>query len=251
MEYQYAKKFFIGYSDVDKNNKCKLSKIVDLLQNTATMHSKAVGYGTKEMMERKEAWLMLGWKVRIIKYPEADMDVEVRTWSRGVKGIEAKRGYEILSEDGEILIIADSTWALFDLENQKLIRASEEMKNAYGAIERNPFENEKIERLRDNEIVENEISMAVGKRDIDTNNHMNNSRYMEYIVEVLPDSFVVTEFESAYKKQVGYGENIKISYGESMCRIKNANNETAFLVKLHTTHTGTSLKSANEINLKI
>lgn len=232
MDYQYSKKFFIGYSDVDKNDKCKLCKIVDLLQNTATMHSKTVGYGTKSMMELKQAWLMLGWKVKILKYPEADMDVEVRTWSRGIKGVEAKRGYEIFSEEGELLIVADSSWALFDLENQKLIRAPEEMINAYGAIDRNPFGEVKTERLRDNDIVDNEISMKVGKRDIDTNNHMNNSKYMEYIVEVLPDNIKVTEFESVYKKQVAYGEEIKISYGDNMCRIKNSKDETAFLIRV-------------------
>lgn len=231
MDYQYSKKFFIGYSDVDRNDRCKLVKIVDLLQNTATMHSKSVGYGTKEMMELRQAWLMLGWKVKILKYPEADMDVEVRTWSREFKGVEAKRGYEVYSEDGELLIIADSSWALFNLEEQKLIRAPEEMKNAYGLIEKDPFEGEKTERLRDNNIIENEISISVGKRDIDTNNHMNNSKYMEYIVEVLPDNLEIKEFECAYRKQTTYGEIIKISYGEGMCRIKNSNDELSFLVK--------------------
>ncbi len=232
MDYQYAKKFFIGYSDVDSSNRCKLCKIVDLLQNTATLHSKMVGYGTKEMMERKQAWLMLGWHVKILSYPVADMDVEVRTWSRGIKGVEAKRGYEVVNEQGEVLIVADSSWALYDLVEQKLIRAPEEMKNAYGALERNPFEGEESTRVRDNEVIEKEIELTVGKRDIDTNHHMNNSKYMEYIWEVLPEDVQITEFESAYKKQVGYGEKIFISYGDKIGRIKNAKQEVAFLLRL-------------------
>jgi acyl-ACP thioesterase len=148
---------------VDSNNRCKLSKIVDMLQNAATLHSKSIGYGTKEMMELKQAWLMLGWHVRILKYPEADMDVEVRTWSRGLKGVEAKRGYEVVNEKDEVLLIADSTWTLFDLESQKLIRAPEEMINAYSALERNPFEGEKSERVRDNQLYEQEVKIKVGK----------------------------------------------------------------------------------------
>ena len=233
MKYQYAKKFFIGYSDVDSNNHCRLSKIVDLLQNTATLHSKAVGYGTKVMMDLKQAWLMLGWHVRILKYPEADMDVEVRTWSRGIKGVEAKRGYEILNEKGEVLIIADSSWALFDLVTQKLIRAPQEMVDAYGAINCNPFEGETIERIRDNQVNEIELQVNVGKRDIDTNHHMNNARYMEYVMEVLPEDTIVMEFESAYSKQVGYGEKINISYGDGICRIKNGKDEICFLLRIN------------------
>lgn len=233
MKYQYAKKFFIGYSDVDSNNHCRLSKIVDLLQNTATLHSKAVGYGTKAMMDLKQAWLMLGWHVRILKYPEADMDVEVRTWSRGIKGVEAKRGYEILNEKGEVLIIADSSWALFDLVTQKLIRAPQEMINAYGAINSNPFEGETIERIHDNQVNEIELQVNVGKRDIDTNHHMNNARYMEYVMEVLPEDTIVMEFKSAYRKQVGYGEEINISYGDGICRIKNEKGEICFLLRIN------------------
>ena len=159
------------------------------------------------------------------------MDVEVRTWSRGIKGVEAKRGYEIYSEEGELLIIADSSWALFDLEAQKLIRAPEEMIAAYNSIDRDPFNGEKMERVRDNDIIENELLIPVGKRDIDTNNHMNNSKYMEYIVEVLPEEFEIMEFECAYKKQIVYGDTMKISYGSGMCRIKNSSDELAFMVK--------------------
>lgn len=232
MDYQYAKKFFIGYSDVDSQNRCKLSKIVDLLQNTATLHSKAVGYGTKKMMELKQAWLMLGWRVRILKYPEADMDVEVKTWSRGIKGVEARRGYEVTNEAGEIMIVADSSWALYDLVTQKLMKAPEEMIQAYGAIERNPFEAELVERLRDNQITEIETQIKVGRRDIDTNHHMNNARYMEYAMEVLPEEIEILEFENCYRKQIGYGETIKISYGDGICRIQNEKGETCFLLRI-------------------
>ena len=52
-KYHYIQKYFVGYSDVDKNNRCKLSRIIDMLQNVATMHSKQVGYGTNKMMELK------------------------------------------------------------------------------------------------------------------------------------------------------------------------------------------------------
>ncbi len=47
MDYQCSKKFYVGYSDVDSNDRCRLSKILDLCQNVATIHSDGLGYGTK------------------------------------------------------------------------------------------------------------------------------------------------------------------------------------------------------------
>ena len=97
MDYHYAHEYLVGYSDVDKNNKMKLSRIVDLLQNIATWHSKTIGYGTAEMKELKLGWLVLAWRIKILKYPEADEYIEIRTWSKKPKGLHAYRDFEIIS----------------------------------------------------------------------------------------------------------------------------------------------------------
>ncbi len=185
------------------------------------------------MMDRNQAWLVTGMKIRILKYPIADREVECRTWSRGLKGVSARRGYEILDTDGNTLVIGDSTWALFDLKEQKLMRVPEEMEKAYSLIDRYVFEGEEEKRVRDNEVVEIEKEFEIGKRDIDTNHHMNNARYFDLIEEVLPDDYVVNQLECFYKKQVKYKEKVKVSFGEDFARIKNEAGETCFYVKFN------------------
>ena len=231
MEYQLSRKYYVGYSDVDCTNKCRLSKILDFLQNTAVMHGELVNFGTAGMMAQQKAWIVIGMKVRIFNYPVADREIEVRTWSRGIKGIGAKRAYEMLDENENTLLIADSSWALYDLKAQKIISADDEMVKAYGKIDRDPFEGEKANKVRDNNTIEKEIIMNVEKRDIDTNYHVNNARYFDYIMEVLPDNFEFETFECAYKKQIKYGEKIKISYGDKIARIKNEQDETCFIIE--------------------
>ena len=231
MEYQCSKNFYVGYSDVDSQDKCRISRILDLCQNVATIHSDGLGYRTKGMMDRGLAWLVTSMKVRIYKYPIADREVECRTWSRGLKGVQARRDYEIYDTDGNLLIIADSLWALFDLKEQKLTRVTDEMLDAYKMIDRDVFNGEEISKIRDNDAVEIEKEFEIGKRDIDTNHHLNNARYFDYISEVLPDDFEVKEFECAYKKQIKYKDVVKVSYGDKMARIKNADGDICFLVK--------------------
>ena len=231
MDYQLSRKFYIGYSDVDCNNKCKLSRILDILQNTAVIHGDLVNFGTAGMMEQQKAWLVISLKVRILKYPVADREVEITTWSRGVKGVGAKRGYEILDLDGNSLVLCDSSWALYDLKEQKLISPPQSMIDAYGKIDRDPFDGEKQAKIHDNDIVENEMTMKIGKRDIDTNHHVNNARYLDYIMEVMPDDLEFNTFECSYKKQIKYGETINVSYGDKIARIKNEQGETCFIIR--------------------
>ncbi len=230
--YHYAQKYFVGYSDVDKNNRCKLSRIVDMLQNIATMHSKQAGYGTKEMMDAKMGWLLLIWRIKILQYPVADEYVDVRTWSKKLKGLHALRGFEVYDENENLLIIAESSWTLFDLEKQKPLKISDEMINAYGELPREVFETptKKIqETLNDSEAQLYEFKIE--KRDIDTNNHTNNAKYIEFMLEAIPDDKVITELEINYKKQTVYGESLKLYYNDSLCVIKDENEDICTVIK--------------------
>ena len=233
MEYQCSKKFYVGYSDVDSNDKCRLSRILDLCQNIAVIHSDGLGYGTRGMMDRGWAWLVTRMKIRILKYPVADREVEMRTWSRGLKGVTANRGYEMLNDDGEQLLVGDSHWVLFNLEDQKIMRIPEEMEQSYSKLDRYVFEGEEESKIKDNDIIEVEKEFTIGKRDIDTNRHLNNARYFDFVSEVLPDDLDVKEFDCTFKKQVKYLDKVKVSYGEGFARIKNEAGETCFFVKFN------------------
>ncbi len=233
MDYQCSKKFYVGYSDVDSSDKCRLSRILDLCQNIATIHSDSLGYGTKGMMERGWAWLVTRMKIRILAYPIADREIEMRTWSRGLKGVSARRGYEMLDDDGKTILLGNSYWALFDLEKQKLMRVPEEMEQAYSALDRDPFDGEEDEKIKDNEVIEFEKEFEIGKRDIDTNKHLNNARYFDLISEVLPDDLYVKDFDCTFKKQVKYKDKVKVSYGEGFARVRNEADETCFFVKFN------------------
>lgn len=230
--YHYAQKYFVGYSDVDKNNRCKLSRIVDMLQNIATMHSKQVGYGTKEMMDAKMGWLLLIWRIKILQYPVADEYVDVRTWSKKLKGLHALRGFEVYDENQNLLIIAESSWTLFDLEKQKPLKISDEMINAYGELSREIFETptKKIQETLD-DAKANLYEFKIEKRDIDTNNHTNNAKYIEFMMEAIPDDKVIAELEINYKKQTVYGESLKLYYNDRLCVIKDENEDICTVIK--------------------
>ena len=230
LQYHFSQKFFIGYSDVDRNNNLRLSRLIDLLQNVATMHSKSIGYGTSEMMELGLGWLALAWKVEIIEYPKADTFVEVRTWSKAPKGLHTFRDYEIFDEAGNLMIKAASSWVLYDLNNKKLLKTLPEMK--YGVIDRDALDEPISKHLAED--IEDGISaeVVIGKRDIDTNGHVNNAKYLEYLMEVLPEDFLVREMEIHYKKQTMFGEKLIVLSDGKTCIMKNEDGEVKVVVKV-------------------
>ena len=113
------------------------------------------------------------------------------------------------------------------------MRVPEEMQQAYSKVDRDVFEGEETSKLRDNDVIEIEKEFEIGKRDIDTNHHLNNARYFDLISEVLPDNYEIHEFECSFKKQIKYKDKVIVSYGENYARIKNEAGESCFIVKFN------------------
>ena len=99
MEYHYEEKFLIGYGEVDEHNRMRISSLLNFLQDVATMHSKSIGYGTTECMNRKIGWFLLSWQIKMFSYPQGDTGIQVRTWSRKFKGCHAFRTFEVVDEN--------------------------------------------------------------------------------------------------------------------------------------------------------
>lgn len=215
MEY-YSEKYKIKYSDVDRNNNCKLSRVLDLFQDIATSHSDTLGYGSKKMLEDNLGWLVTGWKFNVDEMPKVDEIIEIRTWSRGVKGLTAKRSIEFLNEKEDSIVQVDSNWVLYDLKENKITKPNEERMSKYGVNDRVVIDEIKHTNIKEinGSLISEEI-VRIQRRDIDTNGHLNNSRYMDYILESLPsdiyNNLVIGEVEIKYKKQIFENEEIVIS----------------------------------------
>ena len=214
MDYHYKYSFLVGYGEVDEYNKMRISALLNFMQDVATMHSKIVGYGTTECNELGIGWLLLSWHIKMFSYPAGDTKIEIKTWSRGIRGCHAFRGFEVEDENGNLVARADSMWALINLKTARPMKPLDDMHKGYGVIERTFFEIEKV-KIDVPETCDSSIKLKVQRRDIDTNKHCNNTRYMDFVLESIPENLYhnksISELEIVYKKSVIYNENIEVN----------------------------------------
>lgn len=244
MEYHYKQNYLLGYGEVDEHNRMRMSSLLNYLQNVATMHSKQLGYGTTECNDLNIGWVLLSWHLQIFSYPKGDTRIEIQTWSRKMTGCHAFRGFEINDENGNLVARADSMWTLIDKSSGRPIRLNEEIKNTYGIIERFYFEEEKV-KIEIPEEIEDKLLLKVQRRDIDTNKHCNNTKYIEYALEIVPYALYneknISELSIVYKKAVLYNENIEVCFSktredEYINTIKKESGEIAALIKTKWSH---------------
>ena len=116
----YKEKFKIGLKDVWKENLVSNTAILEYLENVAAYHSDSVGYGINTSNETGVSWILLDWKVRVIKRPQYGQTLDIHTWSRKIIKYYAYRDFEIYDENRNLCVIATSKWLLINNETGKI-----------------------------------------------------------------------------------------------------------------------------------
>ena len=129
------------------------------------------------------------------------------------------RNFILEDKEGNILAWANSLWIYMDLEKGRPTKPSKEDIAKYGSTE--PLEREfaprKIEVPVDGFSVAEPVKVM--KYHIDTNAHVNNSRYIELACEALPEDFEVKKLRVEYKKAAVLGDRMVLKRVKEQNRI--------------------------------
>lgn len=213
----FSEKFYIGYSDINRDFGVSNTALLKIFENVSCMHSDRVGDGMRNSASR---WFLRSYHVKIHKRAQHEDRVNARTWSRTAKASSASREFEILDEKGEMLVTAISNWARVNTETMRPERITAEVLSCYESEpERTNFGDPWIEKLKEPEAHSYERSYYIDRNFIDANNHMNNVFYLDLANLALPEEIYekgeCNEFEIMYKKAIAYGETVKTLFFES------------------------------------
>lgn len=228
----FEKEFLVEYTDIDKNNKLSYYGLLKWLQEIGCLHVSELEYGLDNVSKTGFVWILLNWKIKIFSRPSWKTTLHIKTWPSKIVHTICYRDYEILDKQGNRIAIATSNWVLFDIRTNRIARATPEITQKFTSNEGRVFDTE-IQKLNDPKTFENTFTYTILRKDIDTNNHVNNLNYITFALEALPEEvYNNTEFsniEIMYKKQCMLGDTINCNYhkeneNEHIITIKSHNN---------------------------
>lgn len=209
--------FEIGFRDVGKGTKLTNRALIGFLEDIAGMHSNAVGLGLNDVKSTNCSWILLNWKVRIIKRPTYGEQILVKTWSRKSDKIYTYRDFEVFDKDNNLLAIATTKWLLLNVETKKFEKITDEIVSKYEPENISVFKNEtEVNKILDPKTYSSCFTYDIQRKDIDMNKHMHNVYYLDIAYEALPSEVYknckFNNFEIMYKKEIKFGEKIKCFY---------------------------------------
>lgn len=197
----------VRYSHIDADKLLTYHQIAGFFQDCTLCHSEAIDMGFRYLEEINKAWLLASWQIVIKRRPQFDEKLTVRTWAHNFKKMYGYRCFDMLDEAGECIAFANSIWIYLNTQTMLPIKASEEEIAAYNVEDKlyMDFAPRKINVSGEGIIKE---AIRIRKDDIDTNNHVNNTKYIAYAEEYLPEKFDVGQIRVDYKKAAIYGEHL-------------------------------------------
>ncbi len=188
----------VRYSEIGPDNKLTLLSILDYFQDCSTFHAESVGRGIDVLRAEKTAWLLSSWQIVIERYPELGEKIRIWTWPYSMRSFFGDRNYLMTDETGSRVAYANSLWVFTDMEAERAIRVPQREIDAFVYADKLDMEYapRKIAVSGEGRTAE---QIRVMKHHIDTNDHMNNGRYVMVAEEYLPDGFVIRQMRAEYK----------------------------------------------------
>ena len=213
----YSSNYKIGLDDIGVNNEISNKAILRIMEDVSGFHSASIGYGLFEIDTKKRAWMILDWKMKVIKRPKYMDEIKAETWSRKVERLYAYRDFQLKDKDGNIIAIATSRWIFVDTDRRRPVRLTADISDLYESEPDKCVFEEEIEDVKcENYLFEKDY--YIQRRDIDMNEHMHNLNYLDMAYEILPEDIyknkVFDNVRIVYKKEIVYGEKVECYYSQ-------------------------------------
>ena len=199
----YKKNYYIGSNDVDQFLDLKLPAFFRMMQDISTEHAEVIGIGKKTTLDKGFFWVITRIEMVITRMPKYLETVTLITYPGDNMRFIFPRYFRLEDEKGNCLIKASSVWMVLDKVNHR--------------ISMNPFPEVKLpEEHMDDELpmpgkVTDKEGVEVERRkvrycDIDLNGHLNNTKYIDYIIDIHDSSFYknhkIKHFLINYEKEI-------------------------------------------------
>jgi acyl-ACP thioesterase len=175
----------IVHAEVDAKFGLTLEGLMNHLQEAAIAHADSAGFGSERVRAEQTAWLLHRAGMTVLRTPRLGERLETATWITSASGPRARRSFEARVSD-EIVARASYVWVYFDAV-RKMPRRIDAAMNAEFQPEGGEPAVPGIDELPRFEIASPSFEAEITTRhsDFDSNDHVNNSIYANFVQSLL------------------------------------------------------------------
>ncbi len=213
MEMLYTKYFELTDLYVDCHRRLKNSVLLYLVQEVSTDHAKLLGSDWETLHDKNLFWAIIRQKVKITRLPEAGETIRLETWPLPATRVAYPRATVAYDAEGKELFRTMALWVLMDMENRSMVLPGKSGVDVPGIVR--GLELDAPGSLVPKPLA-NTACHTVHYGLLDRNGHMNNTRYLDWVDDLLNAQFhkdhPVRDFTVCYLAEAREGQEVMLHW---------------------------------------
>lgn len=180
--------------DLDENGQLKPSALLYLAQEVAGHHATELGSGWDQLHEKNLFWAVIRTKAEVLDAPSGT-EVLLKTWPMPTSRTAYPRCVMGYDQDGRLLFKLVSLWVLMNVHTRAMVLPGKSGVEVIGSLYGIEPEHPRGLPVTGQD---HTLYKRVEKCHLDKNGHMNNTKYMDWVMEQAPMDQRVKSFELCY-----------------------------------------------------
>ncbi len=213
MEPIYSQTFTLKDAHVDCFDRLKPSVLLQFIQEVSSVHGSALGADKDTLAQKDLFWIIVRTRVQITRMPVCGETITLTTWPMPTTRVAYPRSVIGYDAQGQELFRSISLWGMMDRTSRCLVVPSKSGIAVQGHLEGTELA---APGSLSPKLTEHSSSRRVCFSDLDRNGHMNNTRYFDWIYDLLPAAFHrdqnLKEFTICYLSEAMEGQMLDMGW---------------------------------------
>ena len=213
MEPLHIKEFQISPVSLDRYGRLKISQLLGYLQDVAGEHSALLGTDQNALMDKNLFWAVIRHRVQITRLPGSGEKLRLETWPMPTTRTAYPRSTIAYDGKGNECFRSISLWILMDANTRAMVLPGKSGVEVSGLLRG-------CELQAPSSLIPKEMgnvqTRTVRYTDLDINGHMNNCRYPDWVLDLLPAAFhgqhEARELTLCYMSEVWENEEVALHW---------------------------------------
>ena len=209
----YVQNYEVTDIAVDRFGRMKPSMILFLTQEIAGRHCLELSVDYDTLERSRMFWAVTRHRVQITRMPRRGETIRIETWPMPTTRVAYPRSVVAYDEAGNECFRVISIWVLMHMDTRAMILPGKSGISVVGSVRGGELA--VPGGLVAKDMIHHQ-SRTVCFTDLDRNGHMNNTRYLDWIDDLLPSPFhenhTVKEFVVCYLSEAREGQTLDLSW---------------------------------------
>lgn len=193
---EWAETYKINSLSVNPQGRLGLYGVLNLIQETAWKHAESLGFGLEDMQAEELYWVVTRQSLQMKTWLPFGRALQVQTWLRPPEGAFITREFLLFDEQGQEVGACSTSWLALHRATKKIVPVQSLRDWPQLTLQRGV--NVQTEKIQVDGDFEKLAQFAVRNSDLDINQHVNNTKYSQWILDSIPYSWHQSLHLTAY-----------------------------------------------------